>query len=209
MSSSSGRIVPPAELAFAPTPIIVARRSTCFVGGSADTCGCDRRAFASSATVKYCASSPMSPSRFHVFPLREISDSRVTVPATIHCCSAASSRHCFCSPFSSRMSQFRSRSTAVGSSLIAASTRFCFDELGRCRVVESAGALAGGAPTFVVARLRILNMCPQFVHLTVTPPGLSLASSSSYSVWHFSQRTSIDFRRVSREPSTPPRRLHI
>jgi hypothetical protein len=31
-------------------------------------------------------------------------------------------------------------------------------------------------------RPRTLNMCPQVVHLTVTPPGLSLLSSSSYSV---------------------------
>src|SRR5262249_17748721 len=49
----------------------------------------------------------------------------------------------------------------------------------------------GAAPTLVFARLRILNMWPQLVHLTVTPPGFSRASSSSYSVWHFSQRTSM------------------
>ena len=48
-----------------------------------------------------------------------------------------------------------------------------------------------GGPIDVGDRRRTLNMCPQVVHLTVTPPGLSLLSSSSYSVWHFSQRTSI------------------
>ena len=56
---------------------------------------------------------------------------------------------------------------------------------------------ADAMPTLVVARRRILNMWPQLVHLTVTPPGLSRLSSSSYSVWHFSQRTSM----VSRRPS--------
>src|SRR3954468_22898056 len=50
----------------------------------------------------------MSPSRFHVLPVREISDSRVTTPATIHCLRFASSRQLFCSPFSSRISQCRS-----------------------------------------------------------------------------------------------------
>src|SRR4029078_3182191 len=60
-----------------------------------------------------------------------------------------------------------------------------------------------GMPTFVLARLRILNMCPQFVHLTVTPPGLSRLSSSSYSVWHFWQRTYVISRCLA---VTVPRR---
>jgi hypothetical protein len=37
-------------------------------------------------------------------------------------------------------------------------------------------------PTLVMVRLRILNMWPQWVHFTVTPPGFRRASSSSYSV---------------------------
>ena len=200
-SASSGRIVPPAADDFAPSPSIVAL--TFPLGGSFVGLT-ERCARASSAMTKYCCSSPMSPRRFHVLPVREISDSRVTMPATIHCCSTASSRHCFCSPFSRRRSQLRSLSTAVGSvmstwrviSSLGLSTESargcslrigCFDDDGLLRS-------GGGAPTLVFARRRILNMCPQFVHLTVTPVGLSLASSSSYSVWHFSQRTSMDLR---------------
>jgi hypothetical protein len=56
----------------------------------------------------------MSPIRFQVLPVREISDSRVTTPETIHCCSVASSRQLFCSPFSSRINHCRS--TVVGAS---------------------------------------------------------------------------------------------
>ena len=73
------------------------------------------------------------------------------------------------------------------------SGRGCLDG-GRGRSGGGDGGGAAGAapaPALVFARLRILNMCPQFVHLTVTPPGLSRLSSSSYSVWHFSQRTSM------------------
>ena len=69
----------------------------------------------------------------------------------------------------------------------------CFDDVGRGRP-SGAVVVTAGTPTFVFARLRILNMWPQLVHLTVTPPGLSRLSSSSYSVWHFSQRTSMCFR---------------
>src|SRR5262249_51524831 len=53
-------------------------------------------------------------------------------------------------------------------------------------IVAPAGppATPGGEviPTLVGWRLRILNMWPQLVHFTVTPPGFRRASSSSYSV---------------------------
>src|SRR5678815_2347107 len=105
----------------------------------------------------------MSPSRFHVLPVREISDSRVTTLLTIHCCSVASSRQLFCSPFSSRISHCRSTSvgasfppTAVVGASSLGSARSCgaggLDELGR-RVSRAVDA----APTFVFDRLRILN----------------------------------------------------
>ena len=114
------------------------------------------------AAAKNDANSGISPSFFHVLPLREIIESRVTRPATIHCCSVPNSRQVLLSPFSRRIIHTRSAVPATG-----------------------------GVDTLVVGRRRILNMCPQLVHLTVTPVGLRRASSSSYSVPHFSQRTSI------------------
>src|SRR6185369_89653 len=118
--------------------------------------------------------------RFHVLPLREISDSRDTTPATIHCCSVASSRHVLVSPFSSRTCHWRSEFGPDGMSLMpslgtesargALLVSGCFDDTGFARVSAAAAAPAPPAmPTFVLARLRILNMCPQLVHLTVTP----------------------------------------
>ena len=178
---------------------------------------------------KYCASSATSPSRFQVLPVREISDSRVTTPATIHCCSVASSRQLFWSPFSSRISHWRSAAVGpssitvclVGSSFPALDSdggatagralagvgrpdcvrsRVCTGRAATVAELELGAALAlplgiavptVGTPCATVTRFRILNMCPQFVHLTVTPVGFSRASSSSYSVPHFSQRTSM------------------
>src|SRR5687768_17191378 len=126
----------------------------------------------------------MSPSRFQVLPLREINDSRPTMPATIHCCSVASSRHVLVSPFSSRTSHCRSPEPARppepecgpdGRSLILPGTSpagdsargallvsGCFDDTGFGRLSTVELPAAGVAtPTFVFARLRILNMCPQ------------------------------------------------
>src|SRR5262245_55049668 len=153
----------------------------------------------------------MSPSRFHVFPVREIIDSRVTIPDTIHCCRVASSRHVFCVPSSKRMIHSRSppssaRSTRpesavgmrCGTPLDGAVAGRGPVDIARGRVISGGGV----APTLVGARFRILNMCPQLVHLTVTPPGLRRASSSSYSVPHFSQRTSIDL--VAGGSTAPP-----
>ena len=161
----------------------------------------------------------MSPIRFQVLPVREISDSRVTTPATIHCCSVASSRQLFCSPFSSRISHCRS--TVVGassppsprpsSSSIESPRGRITDGSGRELLLRARAALPASRapcptrpdgivapadpgpvlagpgpcdvmPTLVIVRLRILNMWPQLVHFTVTPPGFRRASSSSYSV---------------------------
>ena len=205
-SGSSGRIVPPAADA-PPTPSIVAPMCVPEPVGMPARC-----ARASSATTKYCASSGISPSRFQVLPEREINASRVATPATIHCCSVAISRHVFCSPFSSRTSHWRSvvigpgRTSAIASMLEledgavrcgAASRRVSSRPVSRARAGGASGRTAG-SPTWVGVRLRILNMWPQFVHLTVTPPGLRRLSSSSYSVWHFSQRTSIGFQVLGR-----------
>src|ERR1700689_3324417 len=77
------------------------------------------------------------------------------------------------------------------------------DDAGRMRCSATVGK-----PTFVGVRLRILNMCPQLVHLTVTPPGFKRLSSSSYSVWHFSQRTSIGFRVLGRDATTSISAVH-
>src|SRR5262245_30812773 len=164
-----------------------------------------RFARASSAIVKYWESSVMSPSRFHVLPVREISDSRETTPATIHCCSVASSRHVLVSPFSRRTSHWRSPESfgpdGTSPMLIGASDSTRGAGAGAGLGADGgfgrggSGCCCAGRPTLVGARLRILNMCPQLVHLTVTPPGFSRLSSSSYSVWHFSQRTSMCFRR--------------
>src|SRR5688572_30306173 len=52
----------------------------------------------------------MSPSRFQVLPVREIIDSRLTRPPTIHCWRVASSRQVLVSPLSRRISQTRSGS---------------------------------------------------------------------------------------------------
>jgi hypothetical protein len=178
-------------------------------------------------------------------PVREISDSRVTTPAMIHCWSVASSRQLFCSPFSRRSSHCRS--IAVGASSGPSRATSSNIESGRPGRVEVTGGLGAGglgagglgigaliigglaigtlgigaliiggpaigtpgigalapvsgdlaligrgrapltsgaigAPTLVGVRRRILNMWPQLVHFTVTPPGFRRASSSSYSV---------------------------
>ncbi len=189
-SSPSGRIVPPALViceGLWPRPRIVERGSTGLAGSALPVGFVVRCARVSSATVKYCASSPISPSRFQVLPVREISDSRVTTPATIHCCRIASSRQLFCSPFSRRISHWRSFSApgapssllpgVPGSSRIDSPARAAPPTVGGLlvdffgRSIGIAAPDAGAAPTFVIARLRILNMCPQFVHLTVTPVG--------------------------------------
>src|SRR5690606_19287682 len=137
----------------------------------------------------------------------EINDSRVAMPATIHCWSVASSLHVLFSPFSSRTIHWRSPEPPIGPAgestiepgapgtdsargcLVGARDRSAAGGGAETAVDIAAGVLA--TPTLVFARLRILNMCPQFVHLTVTPPGFRRLSSSSYSVWHFSQRTSM------------------
>src|SRR6185312_16248756 len=117
-----------------------------------------------------------------------------------HCCSVASSRHVLFSPFSSRTIHWRSLVGPLGGSLtstgasLGGRARVSGGRLGAfvaARGPGGAASLTVGKPTFVGVRFRILNMCPQLVHLTVTPPGLSRLSSSSYSVWHFSQRTSM------------------
>src|SRR5205823_3033914 len=92
-------------------------------------------------------------------------------------------------PFSSRMIHCRSAVGPEPWSVIEPS----IESARLDRSLPPAGGTIG-IPTFVLAFLRILNMCPQLVHLTVTPPGFKRLSSSSYSVWHFSQRTSIAFR---------------
>ena len=135
-----------------------------------------------------------------------LNDSRVTVPARIHCWSIASSLHERDSPFSRRSNQVRA-STLVTCADSRLGRGALWAEPGRAAPVGEAGGnvlgLARGnaattdiglgaiGPRLVEPFLRILNMCPQLVHLTVTPVGLSRDSSSSYSVWHFSQRTSI------------------
>lgn len=173
--------------------------------------GSENRARASSPTAKYGCNSTIFPSRFQVFPEREISASRPTIPDAIHCCSVASSRQLFCSPVSRRMSHNRSD---VGTELFAAnmeSASGCAGRGGSGFALSGAGVgpAAGAAP-------RTLNRCPQCVHLTVTPPGLSRLSSSSYSVWHFSQRTSMGFQNLplrtlarSTAAHTAPRAPHV
>src|SRR5262249_15248639 len=105
----------------------------------------------------------MSPSFFQVSPVREISHSRVTLRSTIHCCSVVSSRKRRVSPPGERMSHIEP---------------------------PSGGGSGGRGGGCALLRL-ILNRFPQDVHLTVTPASVTFESSSSYSVWHFSQRTSI------------------
>ncbi len=140
------------------------------------------------------ASSPISPRSFHFLPVREIEQLRLTRPDTIHFCRVDSSRQVLISPSSRRINQVRSPSSVSASTLDA-----------RCATIDGDVGEACGSGSGVIrlgdrdadassgwtVRPRTLNMCPQVVHLTVTPPGLSLLSSSSYSVWHFSQRTSI------------------
>jgi hypothetical protein len=175
----------------APMPATVGRGSAaaCPRGGVIwpESLRCTR---ACSATTKNDARSGMSPRRFQVLPLREIIDSRDTLPAMIHCCSVASSRQVRVSPLSSRMIHCRSSPAVTGPEPVGARGSGT-----PWRAVGGGwlgpGARVVGIPLWVAARLRILNMCPHVVHLTVTPPGFSRASSSSYSVWHFSQRTSI------------------
>src|SRR5205823_9112897 len=58
-----------------------------------------------------------------------------------------------------------------------------------------AGEPAAAAPiavSCVCSRRLTLNRLPHCVHLTVTPCSPTLESSNSYTVMHFSQRTSIE-----------------
>src|ERR1700759_921838 len=112
----------------------------------------------------------------------------------IHCCSVASSRQLFCSPLFSRIRHWRSivvgdwslPAPPIGASSNIESGRGGLGLGVRGRPVSRGASRpvtdGEAVPTLVVARLRILNMCPQLVHLTVTPPGFRRASSSSYSV---------------------------
>ena len=147
----------------------------------------ERASRASSAMAKNEASSPISPSIFHFLPVREMAQLRLTRPETIHFCRVDSSRQVLISPSSRRMSQVRSPSSASISTLEAR------DSPGSGVGVErSSRPLDDDAATFGTGvaeaerapcgRPRTLNMWPHVVHLTVTPPGLSLLSSSSYSV---------------------------
>src|ERR1044071_5177625 len=173
-----------------------------------------RFARASSAIAKYSARSALSPIRFQVLPVREISDSRVTTPAMIHCCSVASSRQLFCSPLSSRISHCRSIVVGASSGPSGRISSSSSDSPRGRDSTDGNGLGVGGGrppaslppgppgppgpapahplgpdggdplddtPTLVIVRLRILNMWPQLVHFTVTPPGFTRASSSSYS----------------------------
>src|SRR5688572_17555840 len=107
----------------------------------------------------------MLPSRFHVSPFLEISSSRLIRPSTIHFCSVVSSRNAIIWPSGLRTSHSRP---------------------------------CGPLPSVVVARgggrfgRRTLKTWPHAVHLTVTPLAPTRSSSNSYSVLHFSQRTSIE-----------------
>src|SRR5207237_8640847 len=141
--------------ALAPTPIIVDLTSGLSVGLY------DRCWRASSATVKYCASSPISPIRFQVLPEREIRHSRVTTPATIHCCSVASSRQLFWSPFSRRIIHWRSAFGPEPVSLTASTgSARCERSLplagtGRLESGRGGGSPPAGMPTLGVVSLRI------------------------------------------------------
>src|SRR5688572_581690 len=65
-------------------------------------------AWACSTIMKKEASSVISPSRFQVSPVREVSESRVTFCSTIHCCRVVSSRKRWISPLGLRISHRRS-----------------------------------------------------------------------------------------------------
>ena len=149
--ASTGRIAPPA--AEAPMPSIVLCTSWSPALPGVLVVRSSRVVRASSAIVKYWLSSVMSPRRFHVLPVREISDSRVTTPPTIHCCSVASSRQLFCSPFSSRISHCRS---SVGSSVDRAAVRpsSSTDRLESARRGCSAEHRAWTTPACVARRRR-------------------------------------------------------
>jgi hypothetical protein len=166
---------------------------------------------ARSTTWKKLASSGMLPSRFHWSPASEISSSRETFCSMIHFCSVVSSRKVKVLPFACRTRHSRGRSGSpwgVGTGGAPASDVGARSggggSEGACAPGLGAAALAGrGAPcispgftgTVTTSSFFLtLNTCPQFVHCTVSPEGVTCSSSNTYWALHFSQRTSMEAR---------------
>ena len=139
--------------------------------------------------------------------MREISSSRDTLRSTIHCCSVVSSRKRKTScDDTSRIIQPPGSGSWVGVTFAAAggcdllitgmpgTVVRCVDgtDFAGCTYAAERAAAAPMACSCVTSRRLTLNRLPHCVHLTVTPCSPTLESSNSYTVMHFSQRTSID-----------------
>jgi len=162
----------------APSPMRLAKRAA---GASTTATGTGAAArwaaSAASTTWKKLVSSAMSPRRFHVRPLREISWSRPTLRSTIHFCSVVISRKRSVPPSARRKVQSGAADNA------SSGTGWAVSDVGF------------GVPGVVASRDTppgiTLNTCPQLLHCTGVPAGPTRESSSSYSVAHRLQRTSM------------------
>ncbi len=121
----------------------------------------------------------MSPRRFQVSPVTEISSSRETFRSTIHFWSVVSSLKLKMFPLAWRTFHSRGFSGPAGAGCAGGSSTW-----------PPSSGLTGTVTTS--AFFFTLKTWLHWVHFTVTPASVIRASSNSYSVLHRSQRTSMN-----------------